>query len=82
MSQIAVTAATPVLIAKGNEFAGQYLTVRTTGDVYLGPKDVTATTGLLLTAADGIVRIALDDGDALYGIAPTAGTPTVGTLVL
>lgn len=82
MPQIAVTDAAPVLVAKGAEIAGQYLTMRTDADVYLGAVDVTAATGLLLTAADGIVRIALDDGDALYGIAPAAGTPTVGTLVL
>lgn len=65
--QVTVTTSATLLAGPDQDGCNVYLRTAGTGDIYIGPSDVTADTGLGITN-DIVVTITLGPGETLYGI--------------
>lgn len=69
----------PVRVSETAQVNRQVFLHAASGSLYIGPADVTASTGLLLDKAAGVVMIQIDPNDELWLISG-GGTHTVTVL--
>lgn len=73
MAQTSVTTGAAVLVAKGADISGQWVTLRAiTGAVFLGPSNaVTTANGMIVNTADPPLTVPLESDEEIWAIAAT-----------